>query len=121
MKKVLLLTYQSFALNKSVKKKEKIITLTIAIPEEHNNSENIPKKPDSSQPFIPAEYNMCPKLDISVVAPAPHFVTISSYIPKNESKAPITVTPLVICPGVNFVLSSTTWQIKQTAPANRNA
>ena len=104
-----------------VKTKENTTTLTIAIPEEQSKFENIPRKPASSYPAIPAEYNIWPKLEIRVVAPAPHLATMSSYIPKNESIAPITVTLLVICPGVSFVLSSTTWQIKQTKPANRNA
>ena len=67
------------------------------------------------------EYSICPKFEISTVAPAPHFSINVSYNPKKEKKAPAAVNKLVICPGVNFVLSNMIWAMAQAVPANKNA
>lgn len=82
---------------------------------------NKPKIPSSLYPWMALEYSKCPKFEISTVAPAPHLAINVSYTPRKDKKAPPAVYRLVICPGVNFVLSSIICAMAHAVPANKNA
>ena len=81
---------------------------------------NIPK----ASPIIPLSaaisiapwINKCPKEVIGIIAPAPQYKTNLSYIPAKSKKAPITTNKVVICPGVNLVLSNIICPIKHINP-----
>ena len=87
--------------------KKNALTTAILIPTDVKS--NIPKakpiKPFSLAISIAPWIKRWPNDVIGIIAPAPQYRTILSYIPEISSKAPITTNRLVTCPGVSFVLS----------------
>ena len=79
-----------------------------------------PSGPNSLATSIAPCINRCPNDVIGIIAPAPTYNTILSYIPNMSRAAPITTNNEVTCPGVNLVLSNINWAIIQTKPQNKN-
>lgn len=86
--------------------KEKQMAAVIAKEDLQSMPLNKPNIPSSLYPCMALEYNKWPKFEIRTVAPAPHLAIKASYTPKKDKKAPPAVYKLVICPGVNLVLSN---------------
>ena len=79
-----------------------------------------PNGPKSFATSIAPCINKCPNDVIGIIAPAPAYNTILSYIPNMSNAAPITTNNDVTCPGVSFVLSNINWAIIHIKPQNKN-
>ena len=82
---------------------------------------NIPNIPSFLYPSKQAWYNKFPKDVIGIDAPTPAKSIKYSYIPKKLNIAPTTTKILVICPGVNLVLSKIISPINEIVPTNIKA